>query len=78
MNTITLKADDDFFATLTNMTKTLKTTKSDVIRKSVLHYNDLLEKEKLKAQIKNASKNVKEHSLKISKELEDTLPDGMI
>lgn len=78
MNTITLKADDDFFATLTNMTKTLKTTKSDVIRKSVLYYNDLLEKEKLKAQIKNASKNVKEHSLKISKELEDTLPDGMI
>ena len=78
MNTITLKADDDFFATLTNMTKTLKTTKSDVIRKSVLYYKDLLEKEKLKVQIKNASKNVKKHSLKISKELEDTLPDGMI
>ncbi len=78
MNTITLKADDDFFATLTNMTKTLKTTKSDVIRKSVLYYKDLLEKEKLKTQIKNASKNVKKHSLKISKELEDTLPDGMI
>ncbi len=45
MKTITLKADDNFFDTLTNLTKTLNTTKSDVIRRSVLYYKDILEKE---------------------------------
>ncbi len=77
MKTITFKADDNFFDTLTNLTKTLNTTKSDVIRRSVLYYKDILEKEKLKAQIKKASKKVKKHSLKISNEFENSMNDSI-
>ena len=77
MHTITLKSDDTFYNTLEDMVKTLHTTKSDLIRKAVIHYKDTLEKEKLKEQIKNASFKVREESLKISQEFENTLNDGL-
>jgi len=77
MHTITLKSDDQFYDTLNDMVKTLNTTKSDLIRKSVIYYKSVLEKEKLKAQIKQASLKVREESLKISKEFENSLDDGL-
>ena len=77
MHTITLKSDDTFYDTLEDMVKTLQTTKSDLIRKAVIYYKDALEKEKLKEQIKNTSFKVREESLKISQEFEDTLNDGL-
>ena len=77
MHTITLKSDNDFFMMLNEMVKSLDTTKSDLIRKAVTHYRDVLEKEKLKAQIKKASMKVREESLEISKEFEDTVNDGL-
>ncbi len=77
MHTITLKSDNDFFMMLNEMVKSLDTTKSDLIRKAVLHYRDVLEKEKLKIQIKKASMKVREESLKISQEFECTANDGL-
>ncbi len=77
MHTITLKSDDSFYNTLEEMVKTLHTTKSELIRKAVIHYRDALEKEKLKEQIKNASFKVREDSLKTSQEFEATLNDGL-
>jgi len=77
MHTITLKSDDQFYDTLNDMVKTLNTTKSDLIRKSVIYYKSVLEKEKLKAQIKQASLKVREESLKVSKEFENSLDDGL-
>ncbi len=77
MHTITLKSDNDFFMMLNEMVKSLDTTKSDLIRKAVLHYRDVLEKEKLKIQIKKASMKVREESLQISKEFESTANDGL-
>ncbi len=77
MHTITLKSDDIFYDTLNDMVKTLKTTKSDLIRKSVIYYKNVLEKEKLKAQIKQASFKVRDESLKISQEFENSLNDGL-
>jgi len=77
MHTITLKSDDNFYNTLEEMVKTLHTTKSDLIRKAVVYYKDALEKEQLKEQIKNASFKVREESLKISQEFEETLHDGL-
>ena len=70
MHTITLKSDDTFYNTLEEMVKTLHTTKSELIRKAVIHYRDALEKEKLKEQIKNASFKAREDSLKTSQEFE--------
>ena len=77
MHTITLKSDNDFLMMLNEMVKALGTTKSDLIRKAVTHYRDVLEKEKLKIQIKKASMKVREESLSISKEFEDTANDGL-
>ena len=77
MHTITLKTDSDFFMMLNDMVRYLDTTKSDVIRKAVLNYRDVLEKEKLKKQIKKASMRTRNDSLSISKEFDDTLDDGL-
>ena len=77
MHTITLKSDDVFYNTLEDMVKTLHTTKSDLIRKAVVYYKDSLEKERLKEQIKNASFKVREESLKVSREFETALNDGL-
>ncbi len=77
MHTITLKSDDTFYNTLEDMVKTLNTTKSDLIRKAVVYYKDALEKERLKEQIKNASFKVREESLKISREFDATINDGL-
>ncbi len=77
MHTITLKSDNNFFNMLNEMVKSLNTNRSDLIRKAVIHYRDVLEKEKLKMQIKNASMKVREESLKVSKEFDNTLNDGL-
>jgi proline dehydrogenase len=62
---------------LNEMVKSLDTTKSDLIRKAVTHYRDVLEKEKLKIQIKKASMKVRESSLRISQEFDTTVNDGL-
>ena len=77
MHTITLKSDNDFFNMLNEMVESLDTTKSDLIRKAVLHYRSVLEKEKLKVQIKKASMRTREQSLLISSEFDDTANDGL-
>lgn len=64
MHTITFKSDDEFYNLLEEMVKSVNTTKSDLIRKSVLYHQSVLEKEQLKAQIKQASFNVRNDSLK--------------
>jgi predicted transcriptional regulator len=77
MHTITLKSDDNFYETLNEMVKSLKTTKSELIRRAVMHYRDVLEKEKLKSQIKEASYKVRKESLQITKEFENSIDDGI-
>ena len=77
MHTITLKSDNDFFIMLNDMVKSLNTTKSDLIRKAVVHYKDTMEKEKLKAQIKKASLRTRDASLRVSKEFETSIDDGL-
>ena len=77
MHTITLKSDDNFYDMLNGMVAKLHISKSELIRRSVIHYKEILEKEKLKEQIKNASFKVREASLKTSQEYENSLNDGL-
>ena len=77
MHTITLKSDNNFLAMLNEMVKSLDTTKSDLIRKAVIHYRGVLEKEKLKQQIKKASMRTREESLRLSQEFDNTIDDGL-
>jgi metal-responsive CopG/Arc/MetJ family transcriptional regulator len=77
MHTITLKTDDNFFTMLNEMVVTFGTSRSELIRNAVINYKETMEKEKLKEQIKKASLKVRNESLKIANELEDTLSDGL-
>jgi metal-responsive CopG/Arc/MetJ family transcriptional regulator len=78
MHTITLKSDDTFYETLNDMVKTLKITKSELIRRSVTYYREALKQEQLKEQMKRASLKVRDHSLSMIQEFDDTLNDGLI
>lgn len=77
MHTITFKSDDEFYQILNTMVKSVNTTKSELIRQSVLYYQGVLEKEQLKQQIRQASLKVQGEALEIAKEFEDTLHDGL-
>ncbi|MDP2078203.1 MAG: DNA-binding protein [Sulfuricurvum sp.] len=78
MHTITLKSDDTFYETLNDMVKTLKITKSELIRRSVTYYREALKQEQLKEQMKRASLKVRDHSLSMVQEFDDTLNDGLV
>jgi len=78
MHTITLKSDDSFYETLNDMVKTLKITKSELIRRSVNYYREALKQEQLKEQMKRASLKVRDHSLSMVREFDDTLNDGLV
>jgi len=77
MHTITLKTDDTFFAMLNEMVAAFGTSRSELIRNAVINYKETLEKEKLKQQIKKASLKVRNESLKIANEFEDSINDGL-
>jgi len=77
MHTITLKTDNNFFTMLNEMAANFGTSRSELIRNAVINYKETLEKEKLKQQIKKASFNVRNESIKIANEFEDTLTDGL-
>jgi len=78
MHTITLKSDDTFYETLNDMVKTLKITKSELIRRSVTYYREALKQEQLKEQMKRASLKVRDHSLSMVHEFDNTLNDGLV
>ncbi|HRF55786.1 MAG TPA: DNA-binding protein [Campylobacterales bacterium] len=77
MRTITLKTDDVFFDALGSMAKETGSTKSEIIRKAVGYYGELLEKDRLKKQIKEASFAVRKDSASMSKEFDDIIADGL-
>ncbi|MDD2640776.1 MAG: ribbon-helix-helix protein, CopG family [Sulfurimonadaceae bacterium] len=77
MHTITLKADDNFFKTLNELVSKLGTSRSSLIRNAVINYKEMLEKEQLKEQIKKASLKVRNESIQITNEFDNTLEDGL-
>ncbi|MEA3373027.1 MAG: ribbon-helix-helix domain-containing protein [Campylobacterota bacterium] len=77
MHTVTLKADDDFFAKLTLLAKELHLSKSELIRRSVAKYEESIYKQKIKEQMKMASMLTREESLRIALEFDDTVNDGL-
>lgn len=77
MHTITLKSDDTFYEMLNDMVKKLNISKSELIRRSVTHYQDTLKEQQLKEKMRKASLKVREHSLIVNHEFDDTLNDGL-
>ena len=77
MKTITLKTDDLFFEKVSSLAKSLDLSKSELIRRSVREYENLIKKQKLKNQIKQASLNVREADKRIIQDFETTIDDGL-
>ena len=77
MKTITLKTDDTFFEHITALAKSLHLTKSELIRKSLREYENFIERQALKEQIKKASCNVREANKKIITDFDITCNDGL-
>jgi len=73
MSTITLKADDSFIARLSHLSESLHLTKSEVIRRSVVEYEQLVYRKNLQEQMKRASFRTRE----IDENIDDWLNDGL-
>ncbi len=81
MKTITVKADNEFDALLSQLATRLQTTRSHVIRSAVKNYLKQLDKEALRQQIQSASLKTREQAVQASADLgaadNDGLNDGM-
>jgi len=77
MKTITLKADDTFFDKVTGMAKQLHLSKSELIRRAVAEYEEVMKRREMKEQMLKASMRVRESSRKMAEEFDDTLMDGL-
>lgn len=77
MRTVTLKTDSIFFDKLTRLAKGLQITKSEFIRRSVSEYEKYLYREKLKSNIQEASRKVREANMEIVKDFDKAIADGL-
>ena len=77
MKTLTLKADDQLDQTVSRLARSLKKTKSAVIREAIMNYETHLEREALKRHIKKASLVVRDEALLTATELKDAESDGI-
>jgi len=77
MKTITLKADEDFDQTLTQLAGLLSTSKSAVIREAVGEYKKHLDREALREKIRDVSLRARESTLEAIEDWDDTVGDGL-
>jgi len=77
MKTITLKTDAAFFDNLTKIARELDITKSEFIRRSVSQYEKYIYREKLKANIREASFRVRKANNDTVKDFDTTADDGL-
>jgi len=78
MKTITLKTDDEFFAKVTELAKSLHISKSELIREAIRSYEKELKRKKIKKLLQKeslASRNLIKNEQSI---WEETLEDGLI
>ena len=76
MKTITLKTDDVFFEKVTELAKYLHLSKSELIRRSIVEYEEAIQRKKMKEQMRQASLKVRKANRMINHEFDDTLNDG--
>ena len=77
MKTITVKADKEFDAILSQLATRLHTSRSDVIRSAVKKYMEHLDKEALRQKIRTASLKTREQATQTAEDLAATNNDGM-
>lgn len=77
MKTITVRADLEFDALLTQLARRLKTTRSCVIRDAVRRYQGELEREALRRQLRNASLKTRAQAEQAADDFDAASADGL-
>ena len=77
MKTITLKTDDTFFEKASDLAKPLHLSKSELIRRAVAEYAEVMRRREMKEQIKEASMRLRHANSRVNSEFNETLADGL-
>lgn len=77
MKSILLKLDDKLFEETEKQVKELKISRNSYIKEALEKYNNLVEKKQTEIQLAKESLLVREESMRINKEFEVTLGDGI-
>ncbi len=77
MKTITLKTDEKLFEEITNLSRKLKLSKSELIRRAIKEYEKKIALQNIKRQIQQASLNIRKESANMIEDLENTIDDGL-
>jgi len=77
MKTITLKTDDRFFDKVTDLAKQLHVSKSELIRRAIAEYEEVVRRKEIKEQMKQASLRVRESNTVVNHEFDVTAADGL-
>jgi metal-responsive CopG/Arc/MetJ family transcriptional regulator len=77
MKSILLKIDEKLLKETEEHVKQLKTSRNSYIKQALEWYNKSLERKKLERQLAHESFMVREESIKINKEFDSALDDGL-
>ena len=77
MKTLTLKTDEGFFNKVTELATHLHLSKSELIRRSIVEYEKVMQRKELKEQMKHASLRVRKANANLNKEFDVTSQDGL-
>ncbi len=77
MKTITLKAQDEFIERLAEFANALNLSKSELIRRAVLNYEQQIEKENVYQQMRSASLRLREQTQHEAAIFEACVNDGL-
>ncbi len=77
MKSILLKLDDKLFEETEKQVKELKISRNGYIKEALEEYNLLVERKRVELQLAKESLLVREESMRINKDFETTLGDGI-
>jgi predicted transcriptional regulator len=77
MKTVTIKADAEFDALLNRLARRMGTTRSRIIRDAVRNYQQHLDREALRQQLRTASLKTRKQALDASADFDAANVDGL-
>jgi len=77
MKTVTIKADAEFDALLNRLARRMGTTRSRIIRDAVRNYQQHLDREALRQQLRTASLKTRKQALAASADFDAANVDGL-
>ena len=77
MHTVTLKADNQLYQQISQMAEELHLSKSELIRKALVAYQENLSKNKMQQALQSASLRVRDANETLNNEFDELIFDGL-